>query len=130
MGISNLFAKSLWAGDRPAPDQRPNKPQPPAVPRKKPQPLEEPEQRSTKGGMSPAAPATTQIPRTRLLLKLLSDRIGEWIPAREAAELVGAQYAVYIQELQAQGRPISKRVEYHGEHVVLCWFRLNRTATW
>jgi len=77
----------------------------------------------------PAIRATTQIPRERLLLKLLNERIGEWISLREAAEVCGPQASVYIQELQAQGRPISKRVEYHGEQM-LVWFRLNRQATW
>ena len=80
--------------------------------------------------MSTASTATTQIPRTRLLLNLLSSRSGQWIPAREAAELVGPQYSVYIQELQAQGRSISKRVEYHGKEPPVCWFRLNRTSAW
>lgn len=75
----------------------------------------------------PAVPATIQrTPRTRLLLKLLSNRIGEWIPAPEMADLIGPQYSVYIQELKAQGRSISERREYHGAQR-LCWFRLNRT---
>jgi hypothetical protein len=70
-----------------------------------------------------------RIPRTRQLLNLLSNRIGEWISAREAADLVGPEYSIYIQELQAQGRSISRRVEQHGEQT-LCWFRLNKTAAW
>ena len=76
-------------------------------------------------------PATIQIPRTRLLLNLLRNRIGEWIPAREASEVVGPQYSVYIQELKAQGHSISERLEYHGpEPQTLRWFRLNRTTAW
>jgi hypothetical protein len=76
-----------------------------------------------------AAPTATRTPRTRILLKLLSDRVGLWIPAQEMAEIIGPQHEVYIRELQAQGRSISERREYHGAQS-LRWFRLNRRATW
>jgi hypothetical protein len=85
--------KSLWAGNAPAPDpsrggSAPGEPRPPAVPRKKPGTGEGTRRAAAKKGRMnfPAVPATIQrTPRTRVLLKLLSNRIGEWIPAPEMA---------------------------------------------
>jgi hypothetical protein len=68
-----------------------------------------------------------RTPRIRLLLKLLSDHVGEWVPAREIADVGGSQYSVYIRELQAQGHVISERRERHGDQT-FGWFRLNRRA--
>jgi hypothetical protein len=74
----------------------------------------------------PAMPAGIErTPRIRLLLRLLSDQIGEWVPAREIAELGGSQYFVYIEELKAQGHVISECRERHGDQTFV-WFRLNR----
>jgi hypothetical protein len=48
--MNSEFSKSLWAGDAPAPDQRPDEPLPPVVPKKKPEleklPEEEPLRRT------------------------------------------------------------------------------------
>jgi hypothetical protein len=69
--------------------------------------------------------AIDRTPRIRLLLKLLSDHVGEWVPAREIAEVGGSEYSVYIRELQAQGHVISERRERHADQI-FGWFRLNR----
>jgi hypothetical protein len=58
--------------------------------------------------MSPAVPTATRTPRTRILLKLLSDRVGLWIPAQEMAEIIGPQHEVYIPGTAGTG-PIHQR---------------------
>jgi hypothetical protein len=74
-------------------------------------------------------PTATRTPRTPMLLKLFSDRIGEWISAPELAAAGGAQYSAVIFEMKSQGHDISQRIEYH-QGQTLTWFRLNRTRTW
>jgi len=72
----------------------------------------------------------TSASRVRLIVKLLGERVGEWIPAHELATAAGGpEYSQAIVEMKMQGYDVSERREYHrGQSLV--WFRLNRKGDW
>lgn len=63
-----------------------------------------------------------QTQRSRLF-QLLKDRIGEWIPAYEIAQVGGLQFGARLLELRASGHVITNGKEWHNGQM-LSWYRL------